>query len=295
MVSFNKTSSKTTSGYSDPNTQAQRDWWSKKTMGSGGLYDQYAKGSDIYSGDSSYQGEDFTSSPFDPTDFGSSSYNATTYNPYEFSAPSLSYTELDDKQFQNKADVINKNMGQAASRIIQKQQDDAAYQGRGGGDLADYRASQTLRDTASAQADALKGLASDKLGLEFADKQNVNKFLAEADMWKQGAQAGENMAAKKASDESAMTAEQLAMERKRASEASKQFGAQDTLARKTASESSKQFGEKTKMEYLSGKLQELMGGKQSLNDLMQLIQGFSEAGQLKPTSSSKGGGFGIGG
>jgi len=192
-----------------------------------------------------------------------SSYSSSVYNPYEFKTPSLTETKVDPSMWKNYSDTISKGGRQNAFSTIQKAQEEAAYQGRGGGDLADYRAKDTLRQNANAIADAMRGLSSERMQQEFKDTADVKRQNQQAEMWKQGQQSGANIDAAKFG------------------EASKQFGA-------SFGEQSKQFGDTQKMEYLKNKLSEVTGNKQNLNQLMQILNQFMTSGQEGPTSTAKG-------
>lgn len=184
-MSVGSSKSQSTSGYYDPNTQGSVDWLKQKTMGFNpetnkfegvGLFGDYEKTA--------------------PTVFNKPSY--------QYQTPELKQTKVDPQMWQNYSDIITKNAKRTGAANIQKMQDQVAYQGRGGGDLADYRAAQENRSVADSVADQLKQLAAEKMGMEFQDLQGVNRFAAEGDLWRQEKQGGENLERDKA-----MLAEEL--------------------------------------------------------------------------------------
>lgn len=343
-MSFSSSSSSTTPGYYDPETQKTVDWWKNKLMGEvgqgtpnknynpnwqqdyakqnnnsgqyaqygpsvinnpnfnnshnntsyedykkqygtqynpgeriGGLFDQYKTGSDVYAKpETVFTGK---SAGYAPTDFGKTGYAADKYNSFNFTNPNLTTTSVNPDQFNNAADIINKGAARLGASNIQKAQDAAAYQGRGGGDLADYNAATANRDVAASSADELKKLASEKMGLEYANTADVKNRLADFEAARQQAQAGESRYGQTFADEAKKYIDAQNLERLKGTAAEKQFGAGQNLEYLKSKQ-----GEVSNN--LQGKLAEIMGNKQSLNDLLKILTGGTSDFAQKPTSSS---------
>lgn len=217
---------------------------------SGGLFDTYSDTSNkIFKGSGNdYQTTKFTSD-YTPTDFmsGANGLTETTVNP---------------ESWDIYGDMISGGASRNANAQIQKMQDEAAYQGRGGGDLADYRASKTLRDTNASTADELRKLSAQRMQQEFENKADVKKYNAD--------------------DLFARTS---------AEDASKQYADTSLFGRQQATESANQFGKNYKNDYLKSKLGELTTNKEALSDLMKLIASSTEAFKKGGSSRSSSSGF----
>lgn len=217
---------------------------------SGGLFEQFTNAPSLFgtAGGGTYEPTDFT--------------KGSTYSPYQFNAPSLKRSQVNPEMWNTYSDMINKSGARMATSQIQKMQDEAAYQGRGGGDLADYRAANTNRAVNESTADQIRQLAAQRMGMEYEDERDVNRYEADASKWMQERQSGENQ-----------YADQSLFERQKGTEASRQFGAN--------------YG----LEYLKNALAEKGMDRQAITDLLKLFTTATEAGQKKPTTSSSGWGM----
>jgi hypothetical protein len=173
--------------------------------------------------------------------------------------------------------MISKNALRLAQGNIEKMREADQY--RGGGDLADYKAARENRNIAETTADQLRSLSEDYQKRLFEDRQGVNRYAAEAEERRQGAQSGE---AARLQDYAA-SQEQAAEQARQFGEGASQFG-----------EQSRQYGTTYGAEYGKNKLAEQAQNTAALQDLLKILSGRSEAFKEGPSSTSKSSSFGLG-